>query len=69
MRIIGVDEALARTAGELSADHGLRGCDAVHLASALALNATDVLLATWDETLASAALATGTLLTNRTQRS
>ena len=66
MRIIGVDEALARTAGELAAEHRLRGYDAVHLASALAVNAADVLLATWDKTLAAAALATGRLLANRT---
>lgn len=66
MQIIGVDEALARTAGELAAEHGLRGYDAVHLASALAVNATDVLLATWDKSLATAALATGRLLANQT---
>jgi uncharacterized protein len=35
--IVGVDDALARRAGELADEHALRGYDAVHLASALAL--------------------------------
>jgi predicted nucleic acid-binding protein len=65
MRIVGVDEALARVAGDLAASHGLRGYDAVHLASALAVDAADVLLATWDMTLANAALATGMLVNER----
>lgn len=35
--MVGVDAALARQAGELAEELGLRGYDAVHLASALAL--------------------------------
>ena len=67
LRLIAVDEALARTAGDLAEQQGLRGYDAVHLASALAINADDVLLATWDRGLSDAALATEALLVNETR--
>lgn len=56
--LIGVDDLLARYAGELAAEFGLRGYDAVHLASALALG-EDATLVTWDEDLGRAALASG----------
>lgn len=59
MRVVGVDETLALTAGDLAGAHGLRGYDAVHLASALAVGADNVVFATWDTALAAAALATG----------
>jgi predicted nucleic acid-binding protein len=58
LRAIGVDDALARSAGELAELHGLRGYDAVHLASALAFG-TDTTLVTWDHDLADAAVACG----------
>jgi predicted nucleic acid-binding protein len=64
LRIIAIDEPLARQAGELAALHGLRGYDAVHLASALLLEGDDVVLATWDNALNAAARATGRLLAN-----
>lgn len=67
LRLISLDQALARVAGELAEQHGLRGYDAVHLASALAINADNVLLATWDHHLSAAAIATGTLLVNETR--
>lgn len=51
--VLGVDAALARHAGELAEELGLRGYDAVHLASALALGA-DTTLVTWDTALARA---------------
>ncbi len=51
--VVGVDTALARYAGELAEELGLRGYDAVHLASALALGA-DTTLITWDADLARA---------------
>ena len=35
-------------AGMLAAEHALRGADAVHLASALAVDRAEVVLATWD---------------------
>lgn len=65
LRVVGIDEPLARHAGELAERHALRGYDAVHLACALAIDADDVLLATWDEALGDAALQTGRLLVNR----
>lgn len=51
---VGIDEALALEAGELAQDLGLRGYDAVHLASALVLG-TEITFVTWDEVLALAA--------------
>lgn len=51
------DEGLARHAGELAALHGLQGCDAVHLASAL--HERHDVLVTSDEALAAAARAEG----------
>lgn len=56
---ISVDAALARTAGELAERRALRGYDAVHLASALAIDSPDVVLATWDAALAAAAVEEG----------
>jgi predicted nucleic acid-binding protein len=55
---IGIDAALARHAGELAQELKLRGYDAVHLASALALG-SDTTLVTWDSDLARAAAASG----------
>ena len=57
--IVGVDEALAQRAGELAGERALRGYDAVHLASALALGPGDTILATWDRDLSNAAVDTG----------
>ncbi len=57
--LIGVDLDLARAAGGLAEAHGLRGYDAVHLASALSIGAEPLLLATWDGDLARAAVALG----------
>jgi predicted nucleic acid-binding protein len=66
LRIVAIDEPLARQAGDLAAQHALRGYDAVHLACALHLQGDDIVLATWDAGLNSAARATGRLLTNDT---
>jgi uncharacterized protein len=66
LRIVAVDERLARHAGDLAAEHALRGYDAVHLASALHLEGDDILLATWDNALNAAARATGRLIANET---
>lgn len=52
---IGVDEGLAVRAGEHAEDLGLRGYDAVHLATALELGDEEVVLVTWDRDLARAA--------------
>jgi predicted nucleic acid-binding protein len=48
LHLLGVDLALTRHAGQLAADLGLRGYDAVHLASAFAIGADAVV--TWDKT-------------------
>jgi predicted nucleic acid-binding protein len=52
---VGVDQDLARHAGECAEDFGLRGYDAVHLATALELGDEEVVLVTWDRDLARAA--------------
>lgn len=52
--VIGLDTALARAAGELAERHALRGYDAVHLASAIAIEGPNVVMATWDRDLAAA---------------
>ncbi|MFI5009493.1 MAG: type II toxin-antitoxin system VapC family toxin [Solirubrobacterales bacterium] len=56
--LVGIDGLLARRAGELAEEHELRGYDAVHLASALALGA-DTTLITWNEDLKRAAAQRG----------
>jgi predicted nucleic acid-binding protein len=56
--LIGVDGHLAVRAGQLAERLGLRGYDAVHLASALAL-AADVTFVSWDAQLRRAAAASG----------
>jgi predicted nucleic acid-binding protein len=56
--LVGIDGSLARWAGGLAEEHKLRGYDAVHLASALALGA-DTTLVTWDEDLKRAAAQSG----------
>lgn len=56
--VVGIDEDLARRAGELADGLGLRGYDAVHLASALALGPATTLI-TWDVDLSGAAHESG----------
>jgi uncharacterized protein len=59
MSLIGVDGPLAAEAGRLAQDHALRGFDAVHLATALSTGDHDLVLVTWDQDLAAAALRCG----------
>ena len=59
MLLIGVDWALAQHAGALAELHALRGYDAMHLATALAANASAGVLVTWDRDLARAAAEAG----------
>ncbi|MEA2469189.1 MAG: uncharacterized protein QOE38_187 [Thermoleophilaceae bacterium] len=66
LRIVAIDEPLARQAGDLATQHALRGYDAVHLACALNVEGDDMLLATWDNALNAAARATGQLIANDT---
>lgn len=51
VRPVELTRAVERHAGQLAADHGLRGADAVHLASALALEDAELVLAVWDRRL------------------
>jgi predicted nucleic acid-binding protein len=51
---VGVDSSLARRAGEHAEGLGLRGYDAVHLATALELGDEEVVVVTWDRELARA---------------
>jgi predicted nucleic acid-binding protein len=46
-------------AGRLTGSHALRGADAVHLASALAIETSDLILAAWNRRLHMAARAEG----------
>jgi hypothetical protein len=59
LRVIGIDGTLARSAGELAELHGLRGYDAVHLASAISVEDAELVTVTWDHDLADAAVASG----------
>lgn len=52
---VGVDQELAARAGEHAESLGLRGYDAVHLATALELGDPEVILVTWDRDLGRAA--------------
>ncbi len=56
---IEVSAELAVSAGDLAQAHGLRGYDAVHLASAVLVNDEEIALVTGDRQLASAAQSIG----------
>jgi len=58
-RPVELTPAVACHAGELAKDHALRGADAVHLASALAMSDRSLIVAVWDRRLHACALATG----------
>lgn len=55
---VGLDGALVRQAGELAEKHALRGYDAVHLASALAVRGATTFIS-WDGELRRAASESG----------
>jgi predicted nucleic acid-binding protein len=57
--LVEVTEEIARSAGDLAEEYGLRAYDAVHLASALEIDPADVVLVTWDRELARAGRAAG----------
>jgi len=59
MRPVELSADVERAAGSLAAIHHLRGADAVHLASALALGSTDLTVAVWDKRLHAGAAAVG----------
>ena len=56
--LVGIDAALARRAGELADELALPGYDAVHLASALAIDGATTLVS-WDQDLRRAAAQSG----------
>ncbi|MCR6492403.1 type II toxin-antitoxin system VapC family toxin [Cellulomonas sp. P24] len=57
--LVEVTAEIMATAARLIARHPVRGADAVHLASALAVASPDLVVAVWDEHLAAAARAEG----------
>lgn len=59
--LVGIDAPLARQAGEVAEEFALRGYDAVHLASALALGHPTTLIS-WDQDLRRAAAQRGCAL-------
>lgn len=48
---------IEQRAGQLASEHALRGADAVHLASALAIGTNDLVVAVWDRRLHAGAAA------------
>jgi hypothetical protein len=59
MDLVEIDDALAHLAGEKAEDHELRGYDAVHLAAALRVHDSDVVLIAGDHALVAAANSEG----------
>lgn len=61
-RPVEMTEAITTHSGQMAGQHALRGADAVHLASLLALGAPDTVFAVWDRRLRAGARAAGTRL-------
>ncbi len=59
MRPVELSAQVEQKAGELAQVHRLRGADAIHLASALALVSPDLTVAVWDKRLHAGAVAVG----------
>jgi predicted nucleic acid-binding protein len=59
MRPVELSADVEQKAGQLASRHHLRGADAVHLASALALGSTNLTVAVWDKRLHAGAVAAG----------
>jgi predicted nucleic acid-binding protein len=59
VRPVELTPAVEQHAGVLAPAHGLRGADAVHLASALAVGVADLTVAVWDRRLHAGAVAAG----------
>jgi hypothetical protein len=58
VRPVELTAAVEQHAGQLARTHALRGADAVHLASALALADPDLIIAVWDRRLHAGAIRT-----------
>ena len=61
-RTVELSELITAHAGDLASRHALRGADAVHLASLLAVGREETLFAVWDERLRVGAEAAGVRL-------
>ena len=59
VRPVELTAAVERQAGQLARTHALRSADAVHLASALALADSDLVIAAWDRRLHAGAATAG----------
>lgn len=59
MRLIELNAEVAKNAGALARNLMLRGADSVHLASALAVELDDLVVAVWDRQLHAASLSAG----------
>jgi uncharacterized protein len=59
LHVVELQEVVTGGASTLVGTHPLRAADALHLASALVLRSPDLVVAAWDERLASAARAEG----------
>ena len=59
VRPVELSAQVERQAGRLAADRALRGADAVHLASALAVGSQDAVVAVWDRRLHEGACSEG----------
>jgi hypothetical protein len=57
--LVEVTSEVVRSAGDVAEEYGLRGYDAIHLASALMIDGSGVVLVTWDRELAKAGRAEG----------
>lgn len=55
-QIVDFDDSIAQSAGDSAEQFGLRGYDAVHLATAMSLRDESLVVATWDEDLARACI-------------
>ena len=59
IRPVELTTAVGQHAGRLTRSHALRGADAVHLASALAVGDSDLVMAVWDRRLHQGARSAG----------
>jgi predicted nucleic acid-binding protein len=59
VRPVELTAAVEQHAGQLAGAHALRGADAIHLASALAIGDPDLVVAVWDRGLHAGAQAAG----------